>query len=155
LESLKYHYSNPKFEGKPWLVDQKPKPKKSKRKRSKKRRRRAFIHPYEERCRSYLKDFWEIFNAGKLDRMRLVQMASNPGWSRVDNGLRLRLRKDFSKRYTQYLVGIAEECAICSGRRWTEKHHIIPLAFGGINDNLNLMGICMECHNEIHPWMKH
>ena len=81
-------------------------------------------------------------------------MAANPGWPRVDNALRLRLRKEFSKRYAQYLVGISDECAICSGRRWTEKHHIIPLSHGGINDNVNLMGICVPCHDEIHPWMK-
>lgn len=157
MDELKYHYSNPKFEGKPWIVDHKPKKKKKKRKQHKrkhKHRRAFFIHPYELRCRKYLRDFWDLFNTGKLDRLRLVCMAANPGWCRVDEGLRLRLRKDFSKRYTQYLVGISEECAICGSRRWTEKHHIIPLAFGGINDNLNLMGICIPCHDEIHPWMK-
>lgn len=133
---------------------------KRKSKKSRKKRRdlrsknRAEIVASEKRCRAYLKDFWDIFNTGKVDKMRLLQIAANPGWSRIDNAFRLRLRKAFSRQYTQYLVGISEECAICCGRKWIEKHHIVPLAYGGINDNLNLLGICMPCHDEIHPWMK-
>jgi hypothetical protein len=152
--TLLYHWSNPKFKGKPWPAEKQPKKKKNRKHKRRNHAKNRFIHPYESRCRSYLKDFWDIFNSGKLNRMNLVHMASDPGWARIDKGLLRRLRKDFNKQRWQYLEGIGPECAICCADRWIEKHHVIPLCFGGINDNLNLMGICLNCHNEIHPWMK-
>jgi hypothetical protein len=152
--TLLYHWTNPKFKGKPWPAGKQPKKKKARKRKRSHFHKVTFIHPYESRCRAYLKDFWDVFNSGVLSRSNLVRMASHPGWARIDKGLLKRLRKDFKKQYWQYLQGIDPECAICGARRWVEKHHIVPLCFGGINDNLNLMGICLICHNEIHPWMK-
>lgn len=108
------------------------------------------------RCQKYLVAFWTAFNESKsgFERMDLLKEAANPPWQRISPSLLLSLRRQFRRRYTQYLVGISEECAICSGQKWREKHHIVPLSYGGINDNANLLGICMGCHDEIHPWMK-
>lgn len=45
------------------------------------------------------------------------------------------------------------ECYVC-GAPATVRHHIIQLQNGGRNSPRNLMGLCDDCHAEIHPWLR-
>lgn len=163
-DELKYHYSNPKFEGLPWTVNlPRRKKRKSKAEKRKKRKERQYRRNFlkaekkgaEGRCRTYLKEFWPKFSTAEsnTERLFLLTRAANPGWGRVTEYLRKALRKEFQSRYRKLLTVPIEQCPTC-GLRPKEKHHVIPLAFGGINEDINLILICMACHDEIHPWMK-
>lgn len=35
----------------------------------------------------------------------------------------------------------------------TARHHIIQLQNGGINSKKNVISLCDECHEAIHPWL--
>ena len=159
METVKHIYSNPKFKGLPWAIDETRK-KKSKAKKEWNRRRkedrRTLVNPHAGKCNGVLERFWMQFDGLPNTSMRLgyLREMSSPGWPRVDKKLRERLRREYAKKYRFLLVNIDEQCGICGNGPWKEKHHIIPLSFGGINEDLNLIAICVECHNEIHPWMK-
>ena len=43
-------------------------------------------------------------------------------------------------------------CAVCGGKA-SCMHHIHPLMCGGKNKADNLIPICKECHEEIHPFI--
>jgi hypothetical protein len=129
-------------------------------KRGKKRKERKCYKQLrrecEIRCHRYLKKFWPEFNLypEKESRIRLLKAAANPAWQRVPDKLRLSLRSEYERKKWKLLNMPPSECACCSEEGVKERHHIIPLAFGGINDELNLIGIGIKCHTEIHPWMK-
>lgn len=44
------------------------------------------------------------------------------------------------------------ECFVCGGRA-TQRHHVIPLARGGLATKKNTVWIDRDCHKAIHPWM--
>lgn len=52
-------------------------------------------------------------------------------------------------------MATGKEC-FCHGPGVAARHlhHIIPLNGGGVNIRLNLVPLCIDCHTEIHPWMK-
>lgn len=163
MAGLKYHYSNPKFAGKPWLVDELA-PKKRKKRKGKKERRRFKKHrkaaqqditPRIVEYKKAIDEFWITFNGCKTthDRLQLLCRFANPPWKRIDNNLRLLMRKKFGRNWSKLLAGIGPECGCCEVNRWTEKHHIVPLGYGGLNENRNLLAICPTCHDVIHPWM--
>lgn len=109
-----------------------------------------------KRTAEFLPQFWERFNSANSafgKRVALIS-ASNPGWPRVSQRLRDKLRLKYFRKYNSLLDGIDIECGCCGSQKWREKHHIVPLAYGGTNTNENLLAICEECHNSIHPWMK-
>ena len=43
-------------------------------------------------------------------------------------------------------------CGICYDPS-NVRHHIISLQNGGDNQKRNIIGLCEECHNEVHPWL--
>ncbi|MFD9569724.1 HNH endonuclease [Streptomyces sp. NPDC059982] len=55
----------------------------------------------------------------------------SPGWNR------LRLSILHRDRY---------RCYLCNAPKATEVDHIVPVAFGGKDDPLNLAAICKGCH---------
>lgn len=164
-EELKYHYSNPKFKGKPWPSDGVKKNKKKNKNKQKKRQRRARILAKQilqpelqrcaKRCEEYLPEFWRKFGSATCEeRMVLLKQAANPPWVRVSHAASRQLRKQFVNMGWKYLhLSIAETCATCNNPP-QERHHVIPVCFGGIATALNLILICNACHDEIHPWMK-
>jgi len=106
-------------------------------------------------CLTYLKVFWPRFSAAVSDSERLGLLkaaAKDPGWERVSEDLRKYLRQKFTKMGFRLLDVPVDKCGVCDNPP-KEKHHIVPLYFGGINANDNLIMICCECHNAIHPWM--
>jgi 5-methylcytosine-specific restriction endonuclease McrA len=45
-------------------------------------------------------------------------------------------------------------CILCKKREMPNKlrvHHVLPLAKGGTNELRNLITVCRECHQYIHP----
>lgn len=145
--------------GKNWLKQNENKngAKKSKRKRKREQKQKLTLERKmaAERCAKYLKEFWPRFQGckDKQDRMFLLKEASGLGWW-VDKGLRLKLRAEYRKQGFRLLAFEIETCGICEMRPPEEKHHVVMLAYGGINANVNLLAICMDCHDEIHPWLK-
>lgn len=132
------------------------------RKRNKKQRRRERQQTQQEqqiaeaKTRKYLTEFWWKFNLVNTykDRMDLLKMAANPPWPRVTAKLHTKLRGKYRKLFWKLLAFDIQECVVCNERRAEEKHHIVPLSFGGINEDIGLLKICLQCHETIHPWMK-
>lgn len=158
---LKFHYSNPKFAGKPWPADAQPKTKPKKRGRWKnhkknKKPQKKPVNLNETKCKERLDLFWYHWDKlhDSFARCTALRNMTVQKWGRVDNSLRLSLRKEFRKRWYKLLANIDPQCGVCGNMPWREKHHIIPLYLGGINENINLIAICQDCHDEIHPWMK-
>jgi hypothetical protein len=141
--------------GKPWVGNSPIRPIGLPKKKKRKNRRAKLQNYNEARCREYLRKFWIDFNRTEDgdERLQLLSMAANPPWARVTKELRLKLRRQFQIRYKTLLDAIGEECGVCPNE-WREKHHIVPLAYGGINEDINLLAICLECHDAIHPWMR-
>lgn len=108
-----------------------------------------------KRCAEYLESFWPKFSAAcPKERLALLKVAANPPWSRVSDSMRQSIRDSYSAKRWKYLNFPIEECGCCGEERATEKHHIIPVAFGGINSDFNLIKIGNRCHEEIHPWLR-
>lgn len=45
-------------------------------------------------------------------------------------------------------------CKVCQEKTVKHIHHIIQLQHGGTNQMKNIIGLCFDCHAEIHPWLK-
>ncbi|HET7210040.1 MAG TPA: HNH endonuclease signature motif containing protein [Terriglobales bacterium] len=86
--------------------------------------------------------------------MSLLKEAANPGWPRVSKRLWTSIRDKYSARSWALLNVTIEVCGCCQEQAPEEKHHVIPAAYGGPSEDLNLIKICLLCHAEIHPWMK-
>lgn len=168
-DGLRFHYVNPKFAGLPWAIDKtKKKPWGSKKTPKQKRKHRrqynakfkwrnsTELKDRQAKARKFLETFWQAFEALPTSAMRLacLNKAARPKWPRVCPELRKKLRQEFARRYSYLLAEIDEYCGVCGDGVWKEKHHIVPLSHGGLNENINLIAICKHCHDEIHPWMK-
>jgi hypothetical protein len=164
---LLYHYSNPRFEGKPWAIEQKKRhanQRKKKHYRGKKKRRTVklgwradpVLMDRQRKARQFLEAFWPEFEKmPNTDlRLKLLRKAANPPWPRIDDRVRMKLRRDFARKWVFLLTEIDAYCGVCGNMRWKEKHHVVPLSHGGLNENLGLLAICIKCHEEIHPWLK-
>jgi hypothetical protein len=43
------------------------------------------------------------------------------------------------------------ECKLCNIKtNYLEAHHIIPKSRGGLNNDSNLIKICLDCHSKVH-----
>jgi len=128
------------------------------RRRSLRRKKTKFQeeNSARKRCEDYLSHFWEKFNLTRTgeEKMRLLQRAASPPWKRVSPAMRLHLRNKYQRHGWKLLDVPISECPVCGNTSASEKHHVIPLCFGGINENRNLLKICYGCHDAIHPWMK-
>lgn len=133
------------------------------RRRTRKRKRKhTQPKPYKQlraemevKCRAYLETFWPEFNSaiGVEEKIRLLRAAANPPWRTVPKQFRDSLRAEYNRSKDKLLNLPPCECAACEDEWVSERHHIIPLAFGGINDTMNLIRIGEKCHESIHPWM--
>jgi 5-methylcytosine-specific restriction endonuclease McrA len=45
-------------------------------------------------------------------------------------------------------------CFICGSTKMLARHHMIQLQHGGTNINKNIITVCSDCHEGIHPWMR-
>lgn len=101
----------------------------------------------------YLGRFWKRWEAPNADRLALLMEAATPEWEPVGHGERLTLRHQFEANYGEFLADIDGWCQLCRRDSWDVKHHVVPLEWGGINADLNLIAICHSCHTHIHPWL--
>ncbi len=91
---------------------------------------------------------FEMLNSYKLDideKINNLKQLANKGFGKINTKeyKKLRAKKN-------YLTG--EVCYICGEKAYC-MHHIVPLCHGGNNDDRNLIPICLDCHNKIHPFM--
>jgi HNH endonuclease len=101
-----------------------------------------------------LRGFWKYFESNTdEDKLgRLIILANQPNKLRIKPRKLRRVRKKY-ERHRRSLLNIPDcKCGTCD-RPARIRHHIIPLCFGGRNSPLNLILICNQCHEKIHPWM--
>ena len=59
-------------------------------------------------------------------------------------------RKDFMNKKRSGQLIRKEQCEICGNSDNLVLHHIVPIMFGGENDENNLMTLCKLCHYKVH-----
>jgi hypothetical protein len=138
-----------------WLNSKAAKKSKRKKRREKKQKLTLERRMAADRCAKYLKYFWPKFTFCETpgDRLALVKEATGLDWW-VSKELRLKLREEYKRNRFRYLAVEIDTCGICEMNRPEERHHVVMLAYGGINADINLLAICLACHDYIHPWMK-
>lgn len=101
-----------------------------------------------------LHKFWETWETLESDDLRLQMLIvwANKFQRRVTPKRLRKMRKKYNRNKNQILNIPHEKCASCESHSRV-RHHIIPLCVGGINSPLNLILICGDCHEKIHPWM--
>ena len=62
-------------------------------------------------------------------------------------------RDNFERRKVQKGFNGFKFCFACKNPAQV-RHHIIWIKNGGRNQKNNIVGLCRECHAEIHPWLK-
>lgn len=60
-----------------------------------------------------------------------------------------RNRVNLMRRREKYPIKHIRMCAFCGAKDNLEEHHMIPLSFGGDNNDLNLVFLCKACHKEV------
>jgi HNH endonuclease len=107
------------------------------------------------RCVIYLRRFWTRWDAPDANRPALLLEAASPDWEQIDWKSREQARRAFEANYGDLLPEIDENdsCGLCQRDNWAIKHHIVPLEWGGINADDNLIPLCHACHTFVHPWM--
>ena len=61
--------------------------------------------------------------------------------------------KDYKKCRGKKNALTSNECYICGSPAYC-MHHIIPLTSNGKNRKRNLIPVCIDCHQHIHPHMR-
>jgi len=101
----------------------------------------------------YLRRFWPRWTAPNANRYSLLLEAASPDWEPIDWRLMVEARAVFEGNYAELLADVGDRCQLCGNDRWSAKHHIVPLEYGGINADNNMIALCHVCHAAIHPWM--
>lgn len=60
-------------------------------------------------------------------------------------------RKRHTSEIMRQVVESAQKCELCGSKRGLEAHHIVPIAFGGLDDIDNLICVCETCHIRLTP----
>jgi 5-methylcytosine-specific restriction endonuclease McrA len=111
--------------------------------------------PYYARC-------WGWFKAGERDfgvwRKPSEKLQILKSYAPVKEGAGHSkkyqwMRDEYSRRSGDFWFVIKCPCFICGGVA-EHKHHIVPLANGGINHCSNMVPLCGICHSKVHPWME-
>lgn len=92
-----------------------------------------------------MREFHERVQRGEPRLSLLVEFAKRKAWRltsyRQMRPLSLGMRRGVSP------------CFVCS-RPGHIRHHVIQVQHGGRNKGSNLVRLCKECHDQIHPWMQ-
>lgn len=93
--------------------------------------------------------FWQhvAFGAHRLTLLRQAVKAEavSPGPTRRE------LREAFTRDIQP--PGPKDQCFVCE-KRPQHRHHVIQIKHGGTNELFNLVWLCSDCHETVHPWMK-
>lgn len=107
------------------------------------------------------RDLWDFRQKLKRtgDRIKRLEMFREMAalkYKTRDGGryARQRIRNDFhSIKKTRCRI-FGKLCEICQRALAAARHHIVQLQNGGPNHRINMVGLCDDCHAEIHPWLK-
>lgn len=110
----------------------------------------------------WLDDFWSYFGGKKnLGRgykqslkLKHVKRLAQVEVEFKNQRQRVERRKEFDKvKKYRHSLKTHEPCFVCLGEA-NVRHHLIQLKNGGINCKKNIVSLCNDCHEEIHPWLK-
>lgn len=90
--------------------------------------------------------FLERFYSSKCDKLSLLKKYSR---ITVPNDIPHTERRKIYKASFKHNY---DNCYSCNNPA-NERHHIIGIKNGGSNDKSNVVGLCLECHYKIHPWL--
>jgi 5-methylcytosine-specific restriction endonuclease McrA len=91
--------------------------------------------------------FWARAKAGAPRLALLIEVSEVEVWSRGTYRNRRRTHGGTLR------CDVSGQCWACRKRKAAHRHHIIQLQHGGPNKRRNLVGLCIWCHVEVHPWM--
>ena len=94
---------------------------------------------------SLMREFHDRVRAGEPRLALLVEFASV-------KARRLQSYKQMRPMAVCMRPGV-EQCFACA-RPGYIRHHVIQVMNGGRNKATNLVRLCKECHDQIHPWMR-
>lgn len=103
-----------------------------------------------------LRDFFQLTKREKIaDLRRYASMRLKPIVSAQSKFFKTNAerREVFDKRKRKFFKAWPV-CAVCWSARTRHIHHIIALANNGANGEKNLLGLCVQCHQKIHPWLR-
>lgn len=112
-------------------------------------------HSYQVRIR--LEEFWKRAEQARtrLGRLNLLrQMASvvlGPDPYQPINPK--RMRRHFEKMKARGRYRLKGWCWVCQKETPDHRHHIIPIGHGGRNRQLNIVNVCICCHEAIHGFV--
>jgi len=100
-----------------------------------------------------LTSFWKDYETLEFTKNKITMLVnySNKMFSYFKGKDLYNRRLEFTS-LEELKLGKHETCKVC-GSIATERHHIIPLRYGGINVQRNIISICKDCHCKIHPWL--
>ncbi len=118
-----------------------------------------------EKQKALLLEFWKRFG-GKPNRAAIHNYPTQEKlevlieYSRLkiqyDCQIPLKVRRErFNKdKHVIHPFRKFGKCFAC-GKAARDRHHIIQIQNGGINSKKNLVSLCGECHETIHPELRH
>ena len=67
----------------------------------------------------------------------------------IKSSLRNKTNNETTKLKKEFCF---QKCCKCGSDIDIELHHMIPHAFGGLSETMNLMPLCSKCHQEYTNW---
>lgn len=110
-----------------------------------------------------LSDFWSRY--GNHNKGVLIRKLASPKNKKVVIKSLIRMgeikltynsthdRTNFDSRKWQKQFNGFKHCFACK-KPAEVRHHIIWIKNGGRNQKNNIVGLCKNCHTEVHPWLK-
>lgn len=96
--------------------------------------------------------YFELEKISTSERFNFLSQSQEKG-SRIPNGLLKQRRKEFDKNKKSLLSLRKSICYVCESNNDLVRHHVIPLHRGGSNSPKNLVPLCNNCHERLHPWL--
>lgn len=110
-------------------------------------RRKRKKSSYKQKRKERLGIKYYIFDCKSLsEKIFRLRKEASEGELVINNNY--RLLRNFP------LPKVRGKCEVCRKSLAYCWHHIKPLSRGGNNADYNLIKVCRECHENIHPFMK-
>jgi 5-methylcytosine-specific restriction endonuclease McrA len=78
-----------------------------------------------------------------------LPVRSAEGWQRVQLSAGQRRRRATRRKRARIFERDGHRCALCRGAARLTIHHKRPIAYGGTNDDANLLTLCQPCNHAI------
>lgn len=92
-----------------------------------------------------------LYYRSPLEKLNELKKYADKVLTRKESYNEIRTEHDKNK---QNFFNKWKHCFICKKMNVQHIHHIIQVNHGGSNDEGNLIGLCKNCHSDIHSWMK-